>query len=641
MTDRKAIKELAKKGRFGDNQLLHVSGAEISGIEKLIGRKLPRNPDTGAKEAFFFLPFLSALLAPAAAAAPVAAAALPAAATAGTGLAAGAAGALGTGLATGLGAATGLGTTAAGLGAAALPAAEVAATALPTAASAALPAAVPAASGLVSLPGAAMGTSGAMAAASPWTAATAAAPEIAAGAAPGAVPGIGSYTAATAPLAQAAPAVAEAGGTGLGAGIGSATSQAALEAAAGAPAGYAAEGGAGILGGLDMNSMMLPMMMLSQMGMGGGGGGGGDDEDEAEAEANVAAPYKGASAKFPGSDYDPGRSPEWKYFGKGGMVKNCYANGGVVNPLYQGLGATQAFNFNAPYAPDPNVGEVPVGLAAMQPQANPNQEKLNGLIAQHTLLGNKMERAAPGGGNSGRNMAAHGWARQLVNVGKQIQGLGGSMPMSAGPQAGIAQGIEAVAAPTGGAVPKAPAKVKKFAEGGQVQGIAALPTGPQPLPQNSPPMAPPADPGTIPQSPYPKEQIGSTKDNDQALIAETVQAIRGQHPDPNTVLMAFVKEFGENALKDLVTRVRGLGASASAGGDGLSDSIPAMIDGQQPAALSDGEYVVPSDVVAHLGNGSTEAGAKQLDGMRDRVREARTGSAKHPPAIDPMMMMQA
>jgi hypothetical protein len=60
-------------------------------------------------------------------------------------------------------------------------------------------------------------------------------------------------------------------------------------------------------------------------------------------------------------------------------------------------------------------------------------------------------------------------------------------------------------------------------------------------------------------------------------------------------------------------------------GDGMSDSIPASISGKQPARLADGEFVVPADVVSHLGNGSTDAGAKQLYAMMDNVRKARTG----------------
>jgi hypothetical protein len=60
-------------------------------------------------------------------------------------------------------------------------------------------------------------------------------------------------------------------------------------------------------------------------------------------------------------------------------------------------------------------------------------------------------------------------------------------------------------------------------------------------------------------------------------------------------------------------------------GDGMSDSIPATIGGKQEARLADGEFVVPADVVSGLGNGSTDAGAKHLYKMMDKVRHARTG----------------
>ena len=69
-------------------------------------------------------------------------------------------------------------------------------------------------------------------------------------------------------------------------------------------------------------------------------------------------------------------------------------------------------------------------------------------------------------------------------------------------------------------------------------------------------------------------------------------------------------------------------------GDGMSDQIPAMIGGGQPAALSPGEFVVPADVVSDMGNGSTGAGARQLYGMMDRVRKARGGSIEQPDAIN-------
>ena len=76
-------------------------------------------------------------------------------------------------------------------------------------------------------------------------------------------------------------------------------------------------------------------------------------------------------------------------------------------------------------------------------------------------------------------------------------------------------------------------------------------------------------------------------------------------------------------------------------GDGMSDSIPASIAGKQPARLADGEFVVPADVVSHLGNGSTDAGAKKLYGMMDRIRKARTGKKKQAPAVKTARYMPA
>ena len=58
-------------------------------------------------------------------------------------------------------------------------------------------------------------------------------------------------------------------------------------------------------------------------------------------------------------------------------------------------------------------------------------------------------------------------------------------------------------------------------------------------------------------------------------------------------------------------------------GDGVSDSIPATIGKKQPARLADGEFVVPARIVSELGNGSTEAGARKLYAMMDRVQSAR------------------
>jgi len=77
------------------------------------------------------------------------------------------------------------------------------------------------------------------------------------------------------------------------------------------------------------------------------------------------------------------------------------------------------------------------------------------------------------------------------------------------------------------------------------------------------------------------------------------------------------------------------------GGDGMSDSIRASIEGKQEARLADGEFVVPADVVSHLGNGSSNAGAKKLYSMMDRVRRSRTGKARQAPEVNTRRLMPA
>jgi hypothetical protein len=71
----------------------------------------------------------------------------------------------------------------------------------------------------------------------------------------------------------------------------------------------------------------------------------------------------------------------------------------------------------------------------------------------------------------------------------------------------------------------------------------------------------------------------------------------------------------------------------------MADQVPAQIDGRQPAALSDGEFVIPADVVSHLGNGNSDAGANQLHGMMDRIRQERTGTTQQGKQINPASFM--
>ena len=69
--------------------------------------------------------------------------------------------------------------------------------------------------------------------------------------------------------------------------------------------------------------------------------------------------------------------------------------------------------------------------------------------------------------------------------------------------------------------------------------------------------------------------------------------------------------------------------------DGMADEVPAKLNETEEARLSDGEFVIPADVVSHLGNGNSDAGAKVLYDMMERIRKARTGNPEQGKQIDP------
>jgi hypothetical protein len=109
----------------------------------------------------------------------------------------------------------------------------------------------------------------------------------------------------------------------------------------------------------------------------------------------------------------------------------------------------------------------------------------------------------------------------------------------------------------------------------------------------------------------------------QPISRNVVSGAQDAGVDPYTGQVQFAK----GGLSDLGGYSDG-GQLLRGSGDGVSDSIPASIGDKQPARLADGEFVVSADVVSGLGNGSTEAGARQLYAMMDRVRKARTGTKK-------------
>jgi len=111
------------------------------------------------------------------------------------------------------------------------------------------------------------------------------------------------------------------------------------------------------------------------------------------------------------------------------------------------------------------------------------------------------------------------------------------------------------------------------------------------------------------------------------------QAMASYEPKTNPLTGEPTTQMAGGGLASLGSYSDG-GQMLKGPGDGMSDSIPAKIGAHQPARLADNEFVVPADVVSHLGNGSSDAGAKKLYSMMAQVRKARTGKKKQAPKIN-------
>jgi hypothetical protein len=135
-----------------------------------------------------------------------------------------------------------------------------------------------------------------------------------------------------------------------------------------------------------------------------------------------------------------------------------------------------------------------------------------------------------------------------------------------------------------------------------------------------------------------KFQEGGPVDGGMNLEQEVIAAVMGQHPNPDEVFKRYIDAYGEEGLMELLMAIEQMvpnnGRMVDGAGDGLSDSIPATIDGQQQALLSKDEYVIPADVVAHAGNGSSEAGGQKFDQLVSKVRKDRVGNTQHPQSVE-------
>jgi hypothetical protein len=110
------------------------------------------------------------------------------------------------------------------------------------------------------------------------------------------------------------------------------------------------------------------------------------------------------------------------------------------------------------------------------------------------------------------------------------------------------------------------------------------------------------------------------------LIAKKNEEEMAKQGIPAGINMEAIKQqagMAEGGISELAQATPDDGKMLNGMGDGVSDDIPAMIEGEQEAALSDGEFIVPARIVSELGNGSSDAGAQKLYSMIDRIQAAR------------------
>jgi hypothetical protein len=132
------------------------------------------------------------------------------------------------------------------------------------------------------------------------------------------------------------------------------------------------------------------------------------------------------------------------------------------------------------------------------------------------------------------------------------------------------------------------------------------------------------------------EEGGSVKKRKSRSLRGDPYYAFAQDRKDSSMEAAIEQNFAKGGMKDALPPRFLQGA-----GDGMSDSIKARIGGVQEARLADGEFVVPADVVSHLGNGSSKAGAKKLYAMMDKIRKARTGRTRQAPEVNPNKYMPA
>ena len=144
----------------------------------------------------------------------------------------------------------------------------------------------------------------------------------------------------------------------------------------------------------------------------------------------------------------------------------------------------------------------------------------------------------------------------------------------------------------------------------------------------------------------PPAQPAQPSQEELMMVSAAVTGEAG--PQADQIIEAFIQKYGpevfrqirEMILQSMQPNAQTEGMIQGQGG-GMDDQVMGTIGGQQPIAVSPGEYIVPADVVSGLGDGSSDAGSAELDQMSDNVRMARGGSTTQPPPFNARKIMPA
>jgi hypothetical protein len=388
-------------------------------------------------------------------------------------------------------------------------------------------------------------------------------------------------------------------------------------------------------------------------------------EEYDRAQRNLQGAYAGAQpgirrGRSPYRNQMSRNTPGMSRYAEGGLVQG-YGMGGRVSPYDDDWPSYGRGRSYGGYKPGEGYGSTYGGIDPVEVQANlRGRHNISSMVPPNYMAGfspeidyfqNNPNPETPDDPNFTPNIPrvtySNTWDQMyrwnpIGNVGDDGMPQGGTssyfnsiLPIPA-PQA--------QPAPTGNAKS---GKEQLHATGGQVLGLAAGGIADVEVPQNF--QAPNVNPGAVMpglETPQP-QPIGAYQEpmppmpEDPAEVEMVIQAIKGEVENADAVINDFINKYGIEVFQQLREHVLNpTGGAQTEGllqgpGGGMDDQIRGSIAGGDQVAVSPGEFIVPADVVSGLGDGDTNAGAQQLDGMMNNVRAARQGGiVAQPQPID-------